>query len=79
MAAIVTTAPLSMWVRTIGSRSKSISESVGNTSAVPPRSQYSSMRRVESALPVDRESYFTGEYMTSTPRSSPYPINTLIW
>ena len=42
-------------------------------------SQYSSMRSVESALPIDSESYFTGEYMTSTPNSSPYPIMTLIW
>ena len=71
MAAIVTTAPDSRCVRTIGSRSKSISESVGKTRAVPPRSQYSSIRSVESALPFESESNLTGEYMTSTPASSP--------
>ncbi len=46
-------------------------ESVGNTSAGWRMSQYSIMRRVESALPVERESYFTGEYFTSTPNPSP--------
>ena len=54
-------------------------ESVGNTSAVWEMSQYSSIRSAESALPVDRASYLTGEYLTSTPKPSPYPIITLIW
>jgi hypothetical protein len=54
-------------------------ESVGNTSAGREMSQCSSRRRVESALPVDRASYFTGEYCTSIPRCSPYPISILIW
>jgi hypothetical protein len=54
-------------------------ESVGNTRAGRRMSQKSSIRRVESALPVDSASNFTGEYCTSIPRGSPYPISTLIW
>ena len=42
-------------------------------------SQYSISRSAESALPVDNASYLTGEYLTSTPNPSPYPIITLIW
>jgi hypothetical protein len=71
MAAIVTAAPLSRCDRAIGSRSKSMIESVGNTSAGRSRSQCSRSRRVESALPVERASNFTGEYWTSTPSVSP--------
>ena len=63
----------------MGARSKSITESVGNTSAVCVTSQWSIIRSAESALPVDSVSYLTGEYFTSTPKPSPYPINTLIW
>ena len=79
IAAIVATAPRPMCVSTIGARSKSITESVGNTSAGCEMSQYSISRSAESALPVDRASYLTGEYLTSTPNPSPYPIITLIW
>ena len=71
IAAIVTTGRFSRWVRYIGPSSKSMIESVGNTSAGPVRSQCSSIRSVESALPRDAASNFTGEYWTSTPRLSP--------
>ena len=61
MAAIVTTAPDSRWALCIGSRSKSMIESVGNTSAVPRMSQYAAFRSVASALPVLSASNFTRE------------------
>jgi hypothetical protein len=79
IAAIVATAPRRACSSYIGPRSKSMTESVGNTSAGCVTSQYSSIRSVESALPVDSASYLTGAYFTSTPNPSPYPIMTLIW
>jgi len=79
IAAIVAMAPLRWCASSIGARSKSMIESVGNTSAGCSMSQYSIIRIAESALPLDSASYLTGEYLTSTPKPSPYPIMTLIW
>jgi hypothetical protein len=79
IAAIVATAPVDTWDWNMGPRSKSMIESVGKISAVRLTSQCSSIRSVESALPLVSASYFTGEYFTSTPKASPYPIMTLIW
>jgi len=79
MAEIVATEPRLRWASSIGPRSKSITESVGKTRAGCEMSQYSIIRSAESALPVDSVSYLTGEYLTSTPNPSPYPIITLIW
>src|SRR6266542_2866277 len=77
--AIVTIAPLVRCASIMSARSKSNSESVGNTSAGPCRSQRSRWRRVASPDPTLPWSCRLRVYRTLICRDSPYSRTALIW